>query len=98
MTEAEYRMEILRLKEENRSIRGNSVSMEVYQQALEERDAAIGDLENIGADKARDYQNQTFTSPCRYCKKDDICDYIPTDNGCCFKWRGTQKEDGDCDL
>ncbi len=43
----QYCSEIVRLKEENRSIRENSVSLEVYRQALEEREAAVDCLNRM---------------------------------------------------
>ena len=53
--------------------------------------AAVEDMESLAKQNVTDFKNGGYTTPCRYCKKFDTCDYIPTDNGCCFAWRGPQE-------
>lgn len=82
------------LRAENRNIKQNSVSMNVYQQVCTERDAAVEDLKNriLGNGSACTYckycNSPLNDTPC--CECDDIPDTrMPTK----WQWRGPQKEE-----
>ena len=74
--------EIAALKAENERIRQNSVSLEVYQMACEERDAAVADITHFCHLCRHRGENQDRCSACSNLKQEH--DY--------FEWRGPQKE------
>ena len=56
--------------------------------------AAKEDITSIAKQSVEDFEKRAWTPPCRFCVKFEECDFIPTDGGCCFEWRGARKGEG----
>ena len=56
--------------------------------------AAKEDITSIAKQSVEDFEKRAWTPPCRFCVKFEECDFIPTDGGCCFEWRGAREGEG----